>query len=304
MRTHTHQNTLARTRTHARRHTHDTHAPKHAHAHTHGDTQMTRAEGSTPPLARQPGKRGDSGGWAEERERRDMGYSASISAHPWITIMGKFVVVNRHDKQGKYMRNQSAVCMAHACMWTSRFVNVICVACCVFANMRNEPSRARARGSYVDHLGYRCRTVWHPLHVRPLPVALLLDHCCYFPHTCSNVSCWALGTALQGIRRIVDHLASALNALSLLLCALVEALKLASCSCHGSWSWRCDLLALVRESCSPTPSAPWSQAAAAAVHVVHRAALSLGEKSSRCTYLRSRCTCHFCCPRVHIFCGW
>ena len=122
IRTHTHQNKLARTHTHARRHTNKTHAPKHAHAHTHADTHMARAEGSTPPRARQPGKRGDSGGWAEERERRGMGYSESIFAHTVISNTDN----SRHEVPSKCIRNQFA-CMAHACMWTSRFLDVVCV---------------------------------------------------------------------------------------------------------------------------------------------------------------------------------
>jgi len=145
---HTHAHTpkkIALTHKHARRHTRDTHAPKHAHAHTHADTHMTRAGGCIPPRVHQPGKRGDGGGWAEERERRGMGYTESISAHTVITTIGKFVVVDRHDDQCKCMRNQSAMCMVHACMWTSRFLDVICVACCVCAIMHNEESRARTR---------------------------------------------------------------------------------------------------------------------------------------------------------------
>jgi len=94
--------------------THVTHAPKNAHAHAHVDTHMTRTGESTPHHARQPGKRGDGGDCEQERERRAMGHSESISAHRVITNMGKCVVVNMHDKQGKYMRNQSTLCMAHA----------------------------------------------------------------------------------------------------------------------------------------------------------------------------------------------
>jgi len=79
--THTHQNKLARTHTHAHRHTHAT----RAHANTHADTHMTHVEGITPLSVRGPGKGGESGGWTEERERRAMGYSKSISAHTAIT---------------------------------------------------------------------------------------------------------------------------------------------------------------------------------------------------------------------------
>ena len=57
-----------------------------------------------------------------------MGYSESISAHTVITTTD-----NRgHHVHGKCMRNESAVCMSHACMWTSWFVDVICVACDVY----------------------------------------------------------------------------------------------------------------------------------------------------------------------------
>jgi hypothetical protein len=47
-----------------------------------------------------------------------------------------------------------------------------------------------------------------------------------FPQICSNASCFALGTALQGIRRIVFLLVMALQALSPPPCAEVEALNL------------------------------------------------------------------------------
>jgi hypothetical protein len=79
--TYTQQTKLARTHTHAHRHTHTT----RAHANTHADTHMTHAEGITPPCVRGPGKGGESGGWTEERERRVVGYSESISAHTTIT---------------------------------------------------------------------------------------------------------------------------------------------------------------------------------------------------------------------------
>jgi len=75
-----------------------------------------------------------------------MGYSESISAH---TVMKS--TENRHDVQSRCMRNESALCMSHACMWRSHFVEDICVACYVYATMHNEQSRARAKGLYVDH---------------------------------------------------------------------------------------------------------------------------------------------------------
>jgi len=75
-RTQTHPNKRARTHTPARRHSHDT----HAHIHMHADIHMTRAEARTPPRVLEPGHGEDSGGLAEERERKGMGYNESISA--------------------------------------------------------------------------------------------------------------------------------------------------------------------------------------------------------------------------------
>jgi len=99
-RTHTYQDKIARTHTHARTHTQDTHAC--AHQHALADTHMKRAEGSTPPLVCQPGKGGDSGGWAEGREKRGgVGYIESISAHTVITTTEN----SRHDVQSRCMRN-------------------------------------------------------------------------------------------------------------------------------------------------------------------------------------------------------
>ena len=46
---------------------------------------MTQAEGESSPRVRQRGKGREGGGWAEETERRSMGYSESISAHTVIT---------------------------------------------------------------------------------------------------------------------------------------------------------------------------------------------------------------------------
>jgi len=141
--THTHTRTQTRTRTYARKHTktnshahtrthtdtqNETHAPKQAHAHTHADTHMTRAEGSTPPRAHQPGKRGDGGGWAEGRERRGMGYSESISARTVISTTDN----SRHEVPSKCSRNQFA-CM-HVCgrlaLWTSFVLHVMCMQTC------------------------------------------------------------------------------------------------------------------------------------------------------------------------------
>ena len=49
----------------------------------------------------------DSGGWDEEKERRGMGCSESISAHTVITTTD-----NRgHYVHSKCMRNESAVCI-------------------------------------------------------------------------------------------------------------------------------------------------------------------------------------------------
>ena len=97
---------------------------------------------------REPGKGADSGGWAEDRERRGMGYGECISAHTMIRTTKN----SGHDVHSKCMRNQTAVCLSHACMWESRFVDVICVAWYVYSTMYNEQSRTRARGLYVDSL--------------------------------------------------------------------------------------------------------------------------------------------------------
>jgi len=59
---------------------------------------MTRAEGRTPPRVREPGNLADSEGWAEERERKGMGCSESISAHTVITTTKK----SGHDVHSKY----------------------------------------------------------------------------------------------------------------------------------------------------------------------------------------------------------
>ena len=88
----------------------------------------------------------DSEGWDEERERRGMGYSESIAAHTVI----KPIENSGQDVHSKCMRNESAVCLSHACMWESRFVDVICVAWYVYSTMYNERSTTRARGLYVD----------------------------------------------------------------------------------------------------------------------------------------------------------
>jgi len=63
-----------------------------------------------------------------------MGYSESISARTAITTAKN----SRHDVQSRFMRRESTLCMAHACMWTSQFVDVICVAFYVYATMHNE----------------------------------------------------------------------------------------------------------------------------------------------------------------------
>jgi len=74
-----------------------------------------------------------------------MGYSESVSALTAITSAEN----RRHDVQSRCMRNKSAMCMSHACMWTSCIVDVIYVAC--YATMHNEQSGARAKGLYLDH---------------------------------------------------------------------------------------------------------------------------------------------------------
>ena len=98
--TNTNQTKLARTHTHARRHTHAT----HAHSRAHADTRMTHAEGSTPPRVRQPGKGGDSEGWAEETQRRGMGHSESSCS--WSISSGVTKVtlkkVNRRTKKFRH----------------------------------------------------------------------------------------------------------------------------------------------------------------------------------------------------------
>ena len=86
----------------------------------------------------------DSGGWDEEKERRGMGYSESVSAHTVITTMGRFVVINRHDKQGKYTRNQSALCMRHACIHTAAL-------CILYNSACNGNTRAPTRGEARMH---------------------------------------------------------------------------------------------------------------------------------------------------------
>ena len=87
----------------------------------------------------------DSGGWDEEKERGGMGYSESISAHTVITTT---------DNRGYYvnskcMRNESAVYMSHACMWTSWLVDVICVACDVYTPTHT--GQRRAHGHAQTH---------------------------------------------------------------------------------------------------------------------------------------------------------
>ena len=136
-RVHTHSHTPEQTRTHAHAltQTHTRHA--HTHKHTRIHTRHTRRAGNG----------GNSGGWAEERKRRDMRYGESISAHTEITS----TEYSRHDVHSRCMRNESAWSMAHACTWTSRFVDVTCVVWYVYATMRIEQSRAGSRGFYVDH---------------------------------------------------------------------------------------------------------------------------------------------------------
>jgi len=87
----------------------------------------------------------DSGGWDEEKERGGMGYSESISAHTVITTT---------DNRGYYvnskcMRNESAVYMSHACMWTSWLVDVICVACDVYTPTHTGQRRAHGHAQRV-----------------------------------------------------------------------------------------------------------------------------------------------------------
>jgi len=82
-----------------------------------------------------------------ERENGGVGYSESISSHTVIRTTEN----SRRDVQSRCMRNESALCMAHVCMWTSQSVDIMCVACYVYATMHNEQRRAHSRGLYVDH---------------------------------------------------------------------------------------------------------------------------------------------------------
>jgi len=70
----------------------------------HADIHMTRAEGRTPPRVREPGNGVDSEGWAEERDRKGMGYSESISAHTVITTTEN----SGHDVHSKYNEQSRA----------------------------------------------------------------------------------------------------------------------------------------------------------------------------------------------------
>jgi len=97
----------------------------------------------------------DRGGWDEEKERRGMGYSESISAHTVITTT---------DNRGHYvykecMHNESAVCMSHD--W---FVDVICVVCDVYTPMHTGQRRAHGHAQRVcmwnarsNGLAYMCK---------------------------------------------------------------------------------------------------------------------------------------------------
>ena len=107
---------------------------------------MTHAEGRTPPRVHQPGK-GQRVEVGKKKGRRGVGYSESISAHTTITTTKD----SGHDVHSKCMRNESAVCLPHACVWKSRFLDVICVVWYVYTTMHNEQSRTRAKGLYVDH---------------------------------------------------------------------------------------------------------------------------------------------------------
>jgi len=71
-----------------------------------------------------------------------MGYSESVSAHTVITTRGKFVVANRHDKQGKYIRNESTLCMAHACIHAAALCISYNSAC---HGRTRDPTRGAAR---------------------------------------------------------------------------------------------------------------------------------------------------------------
>jgi len=73
-----------------------------------------------------------------------MGYRESISAHTVMKTMGKFVIANRHDKQGKYMRNQFALCMVHACIHAAAL-------CILYNSACNGNTRAPTRGEARMH---------------------------------------------------------------------------------------------------------------------------------------------------------
>jgi len=81
----------------------------------------------------------------KKKREGGMGNSERISAHTVITTTD-----NRgHYVHSKCMRNESAVCMSHACMWTSRFVDVICVACDVYTPMHTGQRRAHGHAQRV-----------------------------------------------------------------------------------------------------------------------------------------------------------
>ena len=95
-----------------------------------------------------------------KKKREGMGYSESVSAHRVITTTD-----NRgHYVHRKCMRNKSAVCMSHVCVWSSWFADVICVACDVYTPMHTGQRRAHGHAQSVcicnassNGLAYMCK---------------------------------------------------------------------------------------------------------------------------------------------------
>jgi len=105
-------------------------------------------------------RRGRQWGWDKEKERRGHGYSGSISAHRVITTTD----FRGHYAHRKCLRNESAVCMSHVCVWTSWFADVICVACDVYTPMHTGQRRAHGHAQRVcmcnawsNGLAYMCK---------------------------------------------------------------------------------------------------------------------------------------------------
>jgi len=109
---------------------------------------------------------------------------------------------------------------------------------CVCVNMHNEQSKTRAGGLFVDQAlswwaEQGCQTDWHPLRVSLLSDAQF--HSRRFSQTCSNASCWALGTVLLGIRRIVDSaVVNAVYTVETLIHTLPSVPPFLVLNCHAS----------------------------------------------------------------------